>query len=86
MADSPHGPDSFESAWASFGRTSAVAAAALVALAGVLAHVPVWLASLRGLATLVVVLVLVRAAIVVARALPKPPAAERTQTARKERG
>lgn len=71
MADSPGSPGSFEYAWGPAGRTLAVVAAALVALAGVLAHVPVWLASLRGLGVLVLVLVIVRIAAFVADALPR---------------
>lgn len=87
MADSAHGPESFDSAWGPFGRVVAVVAAALVALTGVIAHVPVWLASLRGFATLVAVLALVRVAAFVAAALPKGDAnaAAKSATVRKER-
>ena len=71
MADSGGSPGSFESAWGPAGRVLAVVVAALIALAGVLAHVPVWLASLRGFGALCAVLVIVRIAAFVADALPR---------------
>jgi hypothetical protein len=85
VADSPAGPESFESAWTAFGRVLAVVAAALVALAGVVAHVPVWLACLRGFAALVAVLALARIATVVVNALPRASRAGRMAVQRRER-
>jgi hypothetical protein len=74
MADSAGSPGSFDSAWEPAGRVLAVVVAALIALAGVLAHVPVWLASLRGFGALVAVLVIVRVASFVAGSLPRTSA------------
>lgn len=62
VTDSASRHESFDVAWAPYGRVVAVASAALIALLGVLAHAPVWLACLRGAGTLVLVLVLVRCA------------------------
>ncbi|MFO1011731.1 MAG: hypothetical protein U1F29_16845 [Planctomycetota bacterium] len=87
MADSAHGPESFDAAWGPFGRVVAVVSAALVALVGVIAHVPVWLASLRGFATLCAVLALLRVAAFVAGALPRSEtnASAKPASSRKER-
>lgn len=76
MADSAIGNESFDVAWGPFGRVAAVVSAALVALLGVVAHVPVWLACMRGAGALVLVLVLVRCAAFVADVV------QRTRTAR----
>ena len=85
MADSAGRTESFDSAWSSFGRVLAVVSAAAIAFTGVIAHVPVWLAVLRGTLALVVVLALVRAAAAVVAALPKPAKAnERSASARKD--
>lgn len=84
MADSAVGPESFDSAWGPIGRVIAVVSAALVALVGVIAHVPVWLASLRGLAALVAVLALVRAAGFAAAVVHRSGAAKRAEAGRKE--
>lgn len=86
MADSAGRTESFDSAWSSFGRVLAVVSAAAIAFAGVVAHVPVWLAVLRGTIALVVVLALVRAAAAVVAALPKPAKAnERSALGKDER-
>lgn len=71
MADSADRIDSLVAAWSSFGRVLAVVAAALVALVGTLAHVPVWLAAARGLGTLIAVLLIVRGSAAAMRALPR---------------
>lgn len=85
MADSAGRTESFDSAWSSFGRVLAVVSAAGIALAGVFAHVPVWLAVLRGTLALVVVLALVRAAAAAVAALPKPAKqAERSGSAKRD--
>lgn len=92
MADSPDRIDSLVAAWTSFGRVLAVVAAALVALAGTLLHVPVWLAAARGLGTLIAVQLIVRGSAAAIRALPRaraPQAAGNVdphapRTARKE--
>lgn len=53
MVDSGITANSLADAWTGFGRRIAVAAAALIGLVSLLAHAPVWLASLRGAATFV---------------------------------
>jgi hypothetical protein len=50
-ADQPVRGRSAPAAWRAFGHAFAAAAGALVALIGCLAHVPPWVACLRGLAT-----------------------------------
>ncbi len=75
MVDSADRIESLEAAWSSFGRVLAVVAAALVALIGTIAHVPVWLAVARGLGTLVVVRLIVRGTQAAVRALPRRAAA-----------
>jgi hypothetical protein len=80
MADSADRIESLEAAWSSFGRVLAVVAAALVALIGTIAHVPVWLAVARGLGTLVVVLLIVRGTTAAVRALPRRGAAAPADT------
>jgi len=71
MDDSPSRNDSFEASWGAIGRSVGVCAAAVIALLGLLHHVPVWLACLRGAGALVLVMVLMRVAGMVAAALPR---------------
>ena len=85
MADSAVGSESFDSTWGPIGRIVAVVSAALVALVGVVAHVPVWLASLRGVATLAAVLVLVRSAGFVASVVQRSRVAKGSETGREDR-